>query len=328
MTPACELSIIIPAYQAEKFLGRCLESILGRLDGAAEVIVVDDASRDGTPDIARSWAGRHPGAMRLLVHPSNQGVAASRNTGLAAATGRLVMFVDADDWIDSRECLRLLELQRQTKADLTCGNARVSSSDGAGGRRLHRRRGVVALSPRADFAAVVPHLPVLDTCWAKLFTTRLLRERSLQFNASLKYGEDTLFTNSYAWAAETVVINYDCCLYHYYQNEASCMRTIDARSRLQQLDILLCALAALAAERSLAEQLLLRKAGEAVWSMRKYARSVQERRELLRQFWASDAMAKGLYGCLARRGKVKHRLLWKLLASSPNRWDCCWLRWW
>ena len=328
MTCACELSIIIPAYQAEKYLARCLESLLGRLDCATEVIVVDDASGDGTQELAGSLAQSHPGELKLLVHSSNQGVAASRNTGLAAATGRLVMFVDADDWIDSRECMQLIELQRRTEADLTCGNACISSPGRDDVRRHPRRHGVVSLALGEDFPAVIPHLPVLDTCWGKLFKARLLRERNLQFNPSLKYGEDTLFTNSFALAAETLAINYDCCFYHYFQNEASCMRTIDARTRLQQLDTLLCELSARAADCSIADQVLLRKAGEAIWSMRKYARTVQERRELLRQFWASAALARGLYGCIARRGKLKHRLLWKLLAASPNRWDSFWLRWW
>lgn len=328
VTPACELSIVIPAYQAEKYLGRCLASVVGRLACTTQVIVVDDASRDGTRSIARSFVQSHPREVQLLSHPDNLGVSASRNSGLAVAAGRLVMFLDADDWIDSQECMRLLELQERTGADLTCGNACIVSAGHDPRPRLPRRHGLVSLSPGKDLNALIGHLPLLDTCWGKLYQLRMIREQRLQFNANLKYGEDTLFANAAALAADTIAIDYDCRFYQYFQNDASCMQTLDASSRLQQLNALLGGLYELAPDNPLADHFLLRKAGEAVWTIRKYARTLRDRRALLRQFWASDAVRRGLYGCIARQGKWKQRLLWRLMASSPNQWDCFWLRWW
>jgi dolichyl-phosphate beta-glucosyltransferase len=92
----CELSVIVPAYQEATSLGPTLRRVLDYLalrEERAEVLVVDDGSRDGTAEVARAFA---PEGVRLLVHGVNRGKGAAVRTGLAASSGRRVLITDAD----------------------------------------------------------------------------------------------------------------------------------------------------------------------------------------------------------------------------------------
>jgi glycosyltransferase involved in cell wall biosynthesis len=90
------ISVIIPAYNAEKFIGEAIESVLNQTRPAKEIIVVDDASTDRTAGIARSFGER----VKVLVNEVNSGPGHSRNAGVAASTGDYLAFLDADDkWL-------------------------------------------------------------------------------------------------------------------------------------------------------------------------------------------------------------------------------------
>ena len=102
-----KLSIIIPVYNAEKTLDRCINSIFDQEFEAYEVILVDDGSKDASPALCDSYAASD---HRFVVrHQVNSGVSASRNAGLDMARGEYVMFVDSDDaLIPSVHCLLLV----------------------------------------------------------------------------------------------------------------------------------------------------------------------------------------------------------------------------
>lgn len=95
MTPY--FSLILPCYNVEKYVARCVQSILKQDFADYEIILVDDGSTDGTPALCDALAAEH-GCIRV-IHKENGGAATARNTGLEAAQGRYVWFVDADDWI-------------------------------------------------------------------------------------------------------------------------------------------------------------------------------------------------------------------------------------
>lgn len=102
-----KLSIIIPAYNVEKYLDKCLETCFRQdlSEKEYEVIVVNDGSKDKTFDIALRWKEQH-GNMRV-INQENQGLSMARNNGLQEATGEYIMFLDSDDWI-AENCLKLI----------------------------------------------------------------------------------------------------------------------------------------------------------------------------------------------------------------------------
>ena len=93
-----KLSVIIPVYRVEQTVLRCLESVALQDVPEMEIIIVDDGSPDRAPQLCEEWAARHKG-MAHVIHQDNRGLSAARNTGLAAATGDYVTFVDSDDYL-------------------------------------------------------------------------------------------------------------------------------------------------------------------------------------------------------------------------------------
>ena len=92
------ISIIIPAYNVEKYLNRCLETVVNQTYENIEIILIDDGSTDQTPILCDTWATKD---QRIkVVHKRNEGLSAARNTGMEYATGKYVGFVDSDDWIE------------------------------------------------------------------------------------------------------------------------------------------------------------------------------------------------------------------------------------
>ena len=110
-----KISVIIPVYKAEAFLGRCLDSVLGQSHSELELILVDDGSPDGSGAICDEYARKD--ARVKAVHTENRGAFAARNTALDLVTGDYISFVDADDWLDREMYAKLLMLMESTEAD-------------------------------------------------------------------------------------------------------------------------------------------------------------------------------------------------------------------
>ena len=104
-TPSVKFSVIIPAYNAERYIRKAVESCLGQTYAPYEIIVIDDASTDSTAAIAESF----PSPVRVIRLAKNSGVSVARNRGVEASTGDWLAFLDADDWFLAEK----LELQRR-----------------------------------------------------------------------------------------------------------------------------------------------------------------------------------------------------------------------
>lgn len=111
------VSVIIPVYNVEEYLNRCIESVL-KLKTECEIILVDDGSKDGSGKLCDDWA-RSESRIKVL-HQENGGLSAARNTGILACNGEYILFLDSDDFLDPEETDRMLEAQK-TGADCILG---------------------------------------------------------------------------------------------------------------------------------------------------------------------------------------------------------------
>lgn len=102
------LTVIVPAYNSQDYLDRCLRTLTGYGAGL-EVVIVNDGSKDNTATIADGWATEHPGTVRV-IHQENAGHGGALNAGIAAARGTYLKVVDSDDWVDRRAMRQVLEV--------------------------------------------------------------------------------------------------------------------------------------------------------------------------------------------------------------------------
>ena len=93
------LTVVVPVYNVEKYLRKCIDSILGQTLTVDEIILVDDGSKDKSGEIAEEYAIKHRNIK--VIHQKNGGLSVARNTGIDAATKEYIAFVDSDDYIDS-----------------------------------------------------------------------------------------------------------------------------------------------------------------------------------------------------------------------------------
>ena len=126
MTP--DVSILIPVYNEEVYLPRCLDSIVRQTLQSWELLLVDDGSTDRSGSICDSYAAMD--SRIRVIHQENAGISAARNAGLAAAAGKYIGFVDSDDWIAPEMFQRLLTIAGETDCPLVMCDARTVYADG------------------------------------------------------------------------------------------------------------------------------------------------------------------------------------------------------
>lgn len=223
------ISVIVPIYNTEAYLSRCVGSIRQQSYSHLEIILVDDGSTDGCAKLSDKWSAED---RRIkVIHKQNAGQGLARNDGLEIAAGRYVTFIDSDDWISLTHVERLYDALREHEADAALGNHTRVTADGTCSQRLlPLREGVY------DREAIVDEimLPLIgaepedsrdilvnSSVSMNLYSMDLIREKGIRF-ISERYAvaEDFFFNVDFFQHAEKVVHTGESG-YYYFQNSAS-----------------------------------------------------------------------------------------------------------
>ena len=179
------VSIIIPAYNAEKCIGRCLKSVLGQTYTEYEIIIVDDGSTDRTGLILKEYVERY---QNIYVYNTNhQGVSAARNKGLEMARGNFIAFVDADDEILPCYLERLFDILQKSRAQVAvCGIKHINSNDSYVNQERvcsNIKEKITVQTGRAFLLKMEEPLRYEKTavCWNKLYKKELIVDNKLEF---------------------------------------------------------------------------------------------------------------------------------------------------
>jgi len=175
---AATLSIVIPCYNEEATLAKCLDRVLAIADAnlVLEIIIVDDASRDGSVKIAEGYAARNAG-IRVLRHTANSGKGASLQTGFASATGDYVVVQDADLEYNPQDLLRMLPWLVRGEADIVFGSRFTGTAE----RKLaygRQRIGNHALTWASNLLTGL-RLTDMETCY-KMFRRDVIQSITLE----------------------------------------------------------------------------------------------------------------------------------------------------
>lgn len=184
-----KVSVIVPVYNVEKYLRRCVDSILSQTFTDFELLLVDDGSKDKSAVICDGYAAED---HRVRVfHKENGGVSSARNLGIEEARGEWISFVDADDWINSDYFENLLKAVKNS--DMVISGFQYVLLRGGKLFFLNTVTPSLKLSYNELFS--LPH--TMSTPWCKLFKANIIKGNAVMFDEKMKMGEDTCFVNSY-----------------------------------------------------------------------------------------------------------------------------------
>ena len=201
-----KVSVIVPVYNVEKLLQRCIDSILVQTFTDFELLLIDDGSKDKSGEICDEYAAKD--ARIRVFHKQNGGVSSTRNLGIDEAKGKYIAFVDSDDFLDNDYFEQLV---RQDGDLIFCG---FKSAGGKPHQFVYPNRVVVDDEIGSCMAEYLADTPV-GVPWSKLFKSELLKQSGLRFEESLFWGEDHVFVMNFLMFCKTLVfINY--AGYNYY----------------------------------------------------------------------------------------------------------------
>ena len=194
------VSIIVPVYQAEHTIERCVDSILRQEYEDFELILADDGSTDASPSLCDAYAARDS-RVRVL-HKANTGVSDTRNAAMAAAGGTYLQFVDSDDWITPDATKLLVRTAQSTGCDLV-----VADFYRVVGNRVSRKGGIEEerVLTREEFAAHMMEDPAdfyYGVLWNKLYRRDIVKTWALRMDTGISWCEDFIFNLEYMLHAE------------------------------------------------------------------------------------------------------------------------------
>ena len=222
------ISIVVPVYNGEKYLNRCIKSILEQSYQNIEVILVDDGSKDSTPELC-DCLGKQDKRIKV-IHKDNAGVSSARNTGLQLANGEYIAFVDSDDIILPDMFTTLLAYLKENRCDIVTTSYQ-KISDTCQPKSF----------PATDFRMFTKEqalLRALDRWQYHMFTTvwgGVLRSgiaKNIRFDENLTHSEDSKYMFDYLSVCNR--IGYiDAKYYCYYQNDSGAVATSIGKSKSQ-----------------------------------------------------------------------------------------------
>lgn len=205
-----KLSVIIPVFNAEKTIERCINSILKQSFSDYEIVIIDDGSTDSGGKICDLYSTEDKRIR--VVHQENSGVSAARNAGISTASGQYIMFVDGDDEIESSFFSKYIEAVEKTNCDIIIGGYTKVSVDESKSEHRPNKQGIYGKEIWED---ICRNSEQYGYIWGKLFKREIIQKENLRFRTDMYSQEDLDFCLSYYKYCRTfgLVSNVD---YQYY----------------------------------------------------------------------------------------------------------------
>lgn len=213
------VSVIVPVYKTEKYLDRCIQSIVNQTYKELEILLVDDGSPDHSPEICDEWAEKDDRIK--VIHIKNSGVANARNAALKIAQGDYIAFVDSDDYIEPDIYERLLAILTNGHADIAVCDYQINDE-----QRGNEVIKIFGAKDALKFIATGDYK--YGVLWNKLYTKKVLQGVLMP---ELKCSQDLPF-NYFAFKHARIIVESSLKLYHYFQNEQSTVHSGFGNSKI------------------------------------------------------------------------------------------------
>ncbi len=227
------ISIIMPVYNVEAYLEKSINSIINQCISNWELVVIDDGSKDMSGVICDRFAELDNRIS--VIHTNNCGVSSARNTGLQHVHGEYVIFIDADDWIESEMLMKLLESIENNQSDMSCCDSYsvVQTKDGNLVRNQSYKWGNLK-SEKTVIGKDIYYSVFFQsgTLWNKLFRYEVIS--GLYFNTEMSYGEDSDYLLR-ALERMTKITLIPYCGYNYFVNRSGNVKSASIDNRAIEL---------------------------------------------------------------------------------------------
>lgn len=216
MTP--KVSIIVPVYNAEKTIGRCIDSILNQEYEDFELLLMDDGSKDASGSVCDEYAEKDERVR--VIHKENSGVSATRNMALDIAGGTYLQFLDADDWITPNATRLFVEAAEQYNCDMVIADFYRVVGERVSHKGAIEGEGILT---REQFAAQMMENPAdfyYGVLWNKLFRREIVEKYKLRMDSDISWCEDFMFNLEYIRHCE-VFYALQVPIYYYVKTKGS-----------------------------------------------------------------------------------------------------------
>lgn len=220
------VSIIVPVYKVEKYLERCIDSLVNQTLRNIEIILVNDGSPDKCGEICDKW--KRKDCRIKVIHKTNRGLSSARNAGLKIAQGKYTGFVDSDDDVELNMYERMYHIAEQENVDFVMADYKRICADGtcylktldipAGHYKKDQIRKIIF--PNLIMGENIEYGPLLSV-WHCLYRTDFLRRNNLLFDEEVRWSEDNIFSAILGYCCECFYYMKGEGLYHYYQNQGT-----------------------------------------------------------------------------------------------------------
>ena len=225
------ISIIVPVYNVEKYLKKCVDSILNQTYRNVEIILVDDGSPDNCPAICDSYAKKDKRIR--VIHKKNGGLVNARKSGLEIAQGEYIGFVDGDDWIEPEMYELFADMIKKYSPDMVLSdfyydnNTELSNSEQLFDKEYYDKTALEKLIyPKMLFGGTYYKFGINPCCWSKIYKKELIIKNLPLVDGRIKMGEDAAFTYPCLLDAKSVATIKKPC-YHYIFNPESMTKSYD-----------------------------------------------------------------------------------------------------
>lgn len=223
------LSIVIPVYNAQKYLEESLKSVAAAKNEDIEVILVDDGSKDNSPDICDKWEKLDN--RFHAFHIANGGVSNARNYGISKSKGQYIMFLDADDYLDESKWPFILEKISEDGSDFIAFAYYTLFDDGKLKAEPFWFDGDEATDAKTAYRMMYASSR-LNACWSKLFKKSIIDEFAIEFEKGVAVGEDAAFVTEYFSKCNSYHFYNTEKILYYRQHNASAMKHYEIGDRL------------------------------------------------------------------------------------------------
>lgn len=225
-----KVSILVAVYNIEKYIEKCIKSIINQDYNNIEIILVNDCSSDSSSEICDKYA-KIDNRIRVIHHNKNKRLSEVRNTGLDNATGDYVVFIDGDDWIAPDFVSYMLKVIMETNADMAINLSNFTTRDM---KQINKNKIEIWSPEKATAELLFPHITI--GAWNKIYKREFIEKNKLRFNPELFTAEGYRFISDAAQRANKIGVGNRKVYYYRLNNINSATTKYDIRQSMSAIN--------------------------------------------------------------------------------------------